>query len=320
MRLPWQRKNTKANVSKLVMNEAPDPAVSGSDYLHYQLRTMQFRLSAPIWSIMSGPNYLFDMYTLPDELLLLNIMRNVYEYGRRHWTWVAAAGAAATQAFHSSTAQWIDSQDFLVANALKMGRGLLDGTTDCGACGNFNTAFQFIAARLFNIKLKGGSEVGVTQIKGDFITMPGTQVIDSHWLGNVRTDAISNEVLRAFDFNNHWFCNYQGRIYDTTCNRTFRSTDEMIWCRLEKVSPEIQARFKGGQNTSVYLVHPVNKTFHSGSPGVTQKMIVPPKYCVKIGQENLSGGSGGFSNWLLTDYTEIPEVLMRKLALRSSRG
>ena len=320
MRLPWQRKGVQTSVTSLQMRQPPDPAKASLEYLHWQLRTLQFRMAAPIWTMMSQPNYLFSMYHLAESALLLKIMDNVYQYGRRHWTWVASGSAEATQAYFSNTQYWIESHSPAVMFALKEGRGLLDGTIEYGACGNFNTAFWFIAARLFNIDLKHGTNEGHTSISGNFITMPGTEVIDSHWLGNVWTDSISNEVLRAFQFNGHWFCNHRGTIYDVTSNRTFGSTSDMVWCKLEDLPMNARARFTGIQNPSVYRVRPMNKALRTGASGSAQTMIVPPKYSVKIGKENLPFGSGGFSNWLLTDFEEIPAVLMRKLTTRSSRG
>lgn len=320
MRLPWQ----KAKVGKPALTGgtiAPDPSVSAPKYLEWQLKEYKFRDGAPIWEIMRRPNNLFEMYHAQEETLLKRIMENVYAYGRRNWTWVAAGGKDSTMAHDPKTHEWIENLPWATQQVLQQGRGLLDGTTRAGACGNFNTAFQFVARRIFNVPLEAGQQEGRTTIGGNFITMPGSEVIDSHWVGNVWTDNLDNDQLRAFEFNGHWFCNYKGTIYDVTSNRTFKSTHEMIWCRLDPVGADVKAKFRGGPDVSVYKVRGVSKALQptSGKHLAESKTIGLRQYCIKIGREKLSGGSGGFSNWLLTDRTELSALEMKRFATRSSR-
>ena len=202
----------------------------------------------------------------------------------------------------------INSQEFLIKHRWTMGRGLLDGSTESGACGDFNSAFAFIAKHVFNIPLITGNGVhGQTMIGGNFITMPHTHVIDSHWDGNVWSDSADNDDIRAFEFYGHYFCYYAGRIYDVTCNQTFTSVDDMIWCELESVTPDVAVRYGGAE--SVYRVIQKRRTD-----------IQSRSYCIKIGREQLATGSGGFSNWILTDRSELAPLEIRRFSMRSSRS
>jgi hypothetical protein len=284
-------------------------SLTQADYQNYlldNLKRYRYRPRAPIHEMMTSPNNLFNTMNESTSSVLTKLMGNVYAYGRQHWTWEASSPRESTRAFDEGVQTTIEQLPLGT-----LGRGLLDGTTTGAACGGFASAMKGMAAQVFNIQTEKSNVDGSTAIFADFITLGGVDVIDSSWRGNVWLDAhtdvdlntITNRPLGAFEFNNHYFCNYQGTIYDVTCNQTFVNTSSMIWCKLTKDNA-LLPNYPGAQSVFTTAV-------------VTRGLIVPPRYLVWINREPSIGN--GFSNWLLTDRASISVGDMKKMGAWSSR-
>lgn len=276
-------------------------------YLLDRLKTYKYRPRAPIHDMMTAPNNLFRTFTDTTDVLLNKIMQNVYQYGRRHWTWEATTSGDSSKAFDEGVQQAVEQLP-----EGRTGRGLLDGKISGCACGGFAAALRGLAAQIFNIRTEPANVDGSTAIFGDFITMPGTQVIDSNWKGNVWQDANTadvtlnrqtNVVLGAFEFRNHYFLNFQNTIYDVTGNRTFANTNAIIWCRLTR-DDQLLPNYPGAR--SVYTTNEVTRSVHPLR-----------RYLVWINGEPAL--QNGFSNWLMTDREAIPAADMQRMQPWSSR-
>ncbi len=275
-------------------------------HLLENLKRYKYRPRAPIHEMMTSPNNLFKTMTESTDSVLRKMMENIYQYGRRHWTWEGTTSGDSMKAFDEGSQSTVEQLP-----EGRTGRGLLDGTISACACGGFAAALKGMAAQIFNIKTSTPNVDGSTSIIANFITLPGIDMIDSGWHGNVWLDShasvdlnkLTNRTVRAFEFNNHYFCNYGNTIYDVTGNKTFANTPTMIWCTLTK-------------DDSLLGNYPGSKSVYTTTT-VTKSVLTPSKYLVWINKEPAIGN--GFSNWLLTDRVAIPAVDMQKMQTWSSR-
>jgi hypothetical protein len=275
-------------------------------YLLNNLHNYQYRPRAPIHDMMTAPNNLFQTMGDSKEALLLKIMDNIYHYGRAHWTWQASTSPGAMKTFDPASQEAVSKLTLGTT-----GRGLLDGTVTAGACGAFASALKGMAKQIFNIDTEAQNVEGSTSITGAFITLTGSQVIDSAWCGNVWLDThrqlsfnqISNRTIAAFKFTDHYFCNYQGTIYDVTCNKTFAGTDSMIWCKLS-------------EQRQLLPNYPRSRIVYTNTV-VTKCALSPAKYLVNFGTE--SSIQNGFANLVFTDRDSIPAADMAIMDTWSSR-
>ena len=297
---------------------ATSAGFSAADFrtrVEQKLDYFKFRSGAPVRAIIGTPTDLYVASTMSNPALLVALMGNMYDYGRKHWSWVRGSPKAAQEPFEDSVKVHVASLEFGEQLRWKMGRGLLDGTVTSAVCGTFNSAFKFIAHEILDVpNVKTGTGDATTQISGSFITMPDRAPIDHKWKGNVwRIDAAgdvsagrrSNEQIRALRFTGHFFVNHNGTIYDVTANQTFKNADEMIWCTLTQNKAK-EALFPGTR--SVFDVKVVNPSTHAK----------PAKYCVDMGDE--PSDNARFSNFALTDREGLTAEEMRLISTWSSCG
>ena len=274
----------------------PRTVVDFKGHIEGKLDYFRFRQDAPIRRIISDPADLFVASNMSNEALMLSVMDNMYQYGRANWTWVRGSPKGTQDAYEDSVKTHMASLEFGEQLRWKKGRGLLDGTVSSGVCGTFNSAFKFLVHEIFdvpNVKVSTGDDT--TQISGTFLTLPGSEPIDSGWKGNVwligtddkvSTYSRSNVHIGALCFNGHFFANRNSTIYDVTGNKVHQSGNEMIWCRMTKSDGKIPD-FPGAR--TVYEVQVINASTKSSAA----------KYCVYMGEEPTSADC--FSNWALTD-------------------
>jgi len=290
-------------------------AVDFQRQIEQRLDDFMFRNAAPIREIIRAPTDLYVAATMSNPALLLALMNNMYTYGRTHWKWVRGSPAGSQDPYEDAVKVHISSLEFPAQQRWKSGRGLLDGTVTSAVCGTFNSAFKFIAREIFDVPgIKVGTSDASTQIPEAFITLPGSTPIDSHWKGNVwfiapggdvAAGRRSNEQIRALRFKGHFFVNHNGTIYDVTGNKTYQSSNEMVWCYLELNAAKAKD-FPGAR--SVFDVRVANAS--AGTP--------VGKYCVEMGEE--PGDPDRFSNWVLTDRENLTAPEMKTLSTWSSCG
>lgn len=290
-------------------------AVDFRQHIEQRLDDFMFRNAAPIRAIIGAPTDLYVAAAMSNTALLVALMGNMYAYGRANWTWVRGSPAGSQEPFDDAVKVHIASLDFSAQLRWKSGRGLLDGKVTSAVCGTFNSAFMFVAREIFDVPgVKASTGDASTQIPEAFITLPGSAPIDSDWKGNVwfigpagdvKNFRRSNEQVRALRFKGHYFVNHNGTIYDVTGNKTFQSSNEMVWCYLDANAAKT-ADFPGAR--SVFDVRVANAS--AGTPA--------GKYCVEMGEE--PGNPARFSNWALTDRESLTAQEMKTLATWSSCG
>ena len=290
-------------------------AVDFRRHIEQRLDDFMFRNAAPIRAIIGAPTDLYVAATMSNSALLVALMNNMYAYGRANWKWVRGSPAGSQDPYDDAVKVHIASLDFPAQQRWTSGRGLLDGTVTSAVCGTFNSAYKFIAREIFDVPgIKAATGDPSTQVREAFITLPGSAPIDSRWKGNVwfigpagdvKKFRRSNEQISALRFMGHFFVNHNGTIYDVTGNRTFQSSNDMVWCYLDQNTAKA-ADFPGAR--SVFDVRVANAS--AGTPA--------GKYCVEMGEE--PGDPDRFSNWALTDRESLTAQEMKTLATWSSCG
>jgi hypothetical protein len=219
-----------------------DQGAASATPLADKLDELGFGATAPGRTIIATPNDLtarFRQRAVPDDALLRELMHNYYTYGRAHWSWSASSTNAAADG------------------------GLAKGLVNFAACGAFNDNFAYMATRVLGIdgikKGNAAENIGKTWYKGNFVTMP-VDVIDSHWEGAVRSHNYAFSALKMFKFTDHYFCNYNGVIFDATGNATHQSTKTLVAFDLERLQPADAAPYNG-LNGEVFRVHNVSENF-----------------------------------------------------------
>jgi hypothetical protein len=207
-----------------------------------RLTELGFSPHAPAREIIRTPTNLeprFRDRTVHDSQLLTDLMHNYWTYGRNHWSWTASSTGGAADG------------------------GLVKGSVNFCACGIFNDSFAYLATRVLGIEgvKKGNSaqDQGKTWYKGNFVTMP-VDVIDSKWIGGVMSHNYSFSALRMFKFSDHYFCNYNGVIFDATGNATHVATKTMVAFDLVRLSVDASAAYNA-VNGEVFEVRNVSEHF-----------------------------------------------------------
>jgi hypothetical protein len=264
-----------------------------------RLTELGFAATAPGREIIRTPNDLetrFRDHTIQNGALLRDLMHNYWTYGRGHWSWSASSTGAS-------------------ANG-----GLVKGTVNFCACGAFNDNFAFLATRVLGIDgvRKGNAEEdkGKTWYKGNFVTMPA-DVIDSRWVGGVRTHNYSFSALKMFKFTDHYFCNYQGVIFDATGDATHANTRTMVAFDLVPLSAKDAADFNG-VNGQVFEVTNVSEHF-----------VMKPELdlnngrwvLISLGSDTLvaGGANRAFNKYLLTSQSKTGKSEIESFELTSGR-
>ena len=265
-----------------------------------KLTELGFGAMAPGREIIRTPNNLeprFRDHTVHSAQLLRELMHNYWTYGRSHWSWTA-----------SSTP--------LVADG-----GLVKGAVKFGACGAFNDNFAYLATRVLGIEgvRKGNAEEtqGQTWYKGNFVTMP-VDVIDSKWNGGVMSHNYPFTALKMYKFSDHYFCNYEGTIFDATGNATHATTRTMVAFDLQKLSAEAAAAFNA-VNAEVFKVKNVSENF------VTKPELNLNEgdwVLVSLGADTLMAGdkNRAFNKYLLTKQTKAGKSEIENFQLISGRS
>ena len=264
-----------------------------------KLTALGFSQTAPARTIIKTPNDLTPRFrdgTVGNDALLKELMANYYAYGRAHWSWSASSTGGAADG------------------------GLVKGTVNFGACGVFNDSFAYLATRVLGIEgLKKGNaaeNVGKTWYKGNFVTMP-TDVIDSHWKGAVMSHNYSFSALKMFKFTDHYFCNYNGVIFDATGNATHTSTRTMVAFDLEAIS-KAEAADYNGYGGQAFEVKNVSEHFVA-KPDLN--LNVGRWILVNLGSDTLIEGSSNraFNKFLLTTQSKVGMSEIENFQLHSGR-
>ena len=271
----------------------------GATPLAAKLDELNFGATAPARTIIKQPKDLTPRFrdrTVDDGTLLTELMDNYFQYGRAHWSWTASSTGGAADG------------------------GLVKGTVNFAACGAFNDAFAFLATRVLGIEgLKKGNapeNLGKTWYKGSFVTMPA-DVIDSHWKGGVRSHNYSFAALRMFKFTDHYFCNYNGTIFDATGNATHQSTKTMVAFDLVGVSQQETADFNGPMG-QVFEVRNVSENF---VPRPDLNLNAGRWILIALGADTLVAGNQNraFNKYLLTSQTKVGKSEIENFTLTSGR-
>jgi hypothetical protein len=216
-------------------------------------------------------------------------MNNFFDFGRGpgNWQWQSGLGTANGPSAYS--------------NPKDRGINLLNGTCSVTNCDGFRSAFINLATNVLHIDGVGYRSIGPIA-DGGYLTPPGTVVIDSHWVGNVRTEQRDFAQVGSFKFSEHHFATFQARIYDPTTNMTFGNEDEMKWCTytLER-DARVQAKFHQLRLFRIDAVlHP-------------NMICNAPRYLAEI------GSSGGWPTNLLTASDQLNLGALALMTAGSSR-
>lgn len=264
-----------------------------------KLNELGFGATAPARTIIKAPHDLTPRFrdrTVSDATLLTELMDNYYTYGRGNWSWSASSTGGAADG------------------------GLVKGAVNFCACGAFNDAFAYLATRVLGIEgVKKGNapeNIGKTWYKGNFVTMP-TDVIDSHWKGAVMSHNYSYSALRMFKFTDHYFCNYNGVIFDATGNATHTSTKTMVAFDLVAL-PAPEAAGYNGASGQVFEVRNVSEHF---APMPALNLNVGRWVLVSLGPDTLIAGSTNraFNKYLLTQQSKVGLSEIENFTLISGR-
>ena len=264
-----------------------------------KLNELGFGPVAPARTIITTPTDLtprFRNQTVNDATLLTELMNNFYTYGRSHWSWSSNSSGGAADA------------------------GLAKGTVNFAACGAFNDTFAYLATRVLGIEgvKKGNAEEnqGKTWYKGNFVTMPA-DVIDSKWIGAVRSHNHSFRGLKMFKFSDHYFCNYNGVIFDATGNATHANTKTLVAFDLKRLSQEEAAPYHGAGG-EVFEVKNVSEQF---APKPDLNLNVGRWVLISLGPDQLiaDGRNRAFNKYLLTQQTKVGLGEIENLGLDSGR-
>ena len=271
----------------------------GATPLADKLTALGFAPTAPARTIIKQPNNLetsFRDATVQAPQLLTDLMLNFWTYGRGHWSWTASSTGAVADG------------------------GLVKGAANFCACGGFNDNFAWMATRVLGIEgmRKGNAEdaKGQTWYKGNFVTMP-EDVIDSKWVGNVMTHNYPYSALRMFKFTDHYFCNYNGVIFDATGNATHTNTNTMVAFDLELL-PADAAREYNGVNGQAFLVKNVSSQF---VPRADLNLSVGRWVLVNLGGDTLleNTNNRAFNRCLLTTQTKVGKSEIENMQFHSGR-
>jgi len=264
-----------------------------------KLDALGFTPTSPGRTIIKSPTDLTPRFRDPsvgDAALLTDLMNNYYTYGRGHWSWTASSTASAGDG------------------------GLVKGKVNFCACGAFNDNFAYLATRVLGIQglEKGNADQnkGRTWYKGSFVTMP-TDVIDSHWKGGVCSHNYSFAALKMFKFTDHYFCNYNGVIFDATGNATHNSTKTLVAFDLATLSAD-EARAFNGPPGQVFEVRNVSENFVPKpdlNPNVGRWIVIA------LGADTLVEGTTNraFNKYLITKQGKVGKAEIENFSLNSGR-
>jgi hypothetical protein len=273
--------------------------VASATPLADKLDALNFGATAPARTIIKGPHDLTSRFrdrAVHDATLLTELMHNYYTYGRSHWSWSASSTGAA-------------------ANG-----GLVKGEVNFCACGAFNDAFAWLATNVLGIvgvkKGNATEDIGKTWYKGNFVTMPA-DVIDSKWKGAVMSHNYPYSALRMFKFTDHYFCNYEGVIFDATANATHTSTKTMVAFDLVAL-PREEAAGYNGVGGQVFAVRNVSEHF-AAKPDLN--INVGSWVVISLGSDTLIAGTSNraFNKYLLTRQSKVGLSEIENFGLISGR-
>jgi hypothetical protein len=264
-----------------------------------KLDALGFSPTAPARTIIRQPTDLTPRFRDPsigDAAVLTDLMNNYYTYGRGHWAWTGSSTGGAGDG------------------------GLVKGKVNFCACGGFNDNFAYLATRVLGIQgvERGNTEEkqGRTWYKGAFVTMP-TEVIDSHWKGGVCSHNYSFSALKMFKFTDHYFCNYNGVIFDSTSNATHQDTTTMVAFDLKSLSDQEAKDFNG----------PAGQVFEVTN--VSQNLAAKPDLNVNVGRWILIGlgadmliegnNNRAFNKYLITKQSKVSKSEVENFSLNSGR-
>ena len=263
-----------------------------------RLTALGFSPHAPARTIIKQPNDLEGLFRYPgtsDTLLLKKMMRNFWEYGRSNWSWTASSKGAA------------------------LNGGLVKGDVNWGACGVFNDNFAYVATEVLGISgiTKGNKgPVGTTWFKGSFVTMP-CEVIDSKWRGNVMSHNYSYNALQMFKFTDHYFCNYNGLIFDATSNTTHENTSTMVAFELDTLPPDEVAKYNA-ELGQAYLVKNVSEHFVA-RPDLDLRQGRWVLAALGFDRLNVGGANRAFNKYILTKQSSMGRSEIENFSLVSGR-
>ena len=264
-----------------------------------KLDALGFTPTAPGRTIIRTPTDLTPRFRDPsvgDAALLRDLMNNFYTYGRGHWSWTG-----------SSTGSSGDG-------------GLVKGKVNFCACGAFNKNFVYLATRVLGIEgieeTTSEQNQGRTWYKGAFVTMP-TDVIDSHWKGGVCSHNYSFAALKMFKFTDHYFCNYNGVIFDSTGNATHNSTKTLVAFDLKTLSDQ-EARDFNGPPGQVFEVKNVSENF---VPKPDLNLNAGRWIVISLGTDTLIEGNNNraFNKYLITKQSKVGKSEIESFSLNSGR-
>jgi hypothetical protein len=159
--------------------------------------------------------------------------------------------------------------------------------------------------------------MGQTWYKGAFVTMP-EDVIDSEWVGGVMSPNYSFSALRMYKFTDHYFCNYNGVIFDATANLTHASTDTMVAFDLRALSDAERNAFNAVQGPPSYEVTNVSPQFQ---PRPHLNLNQGRWVLLALGDDTLveGGKNRAFNKYLLTNQTRVSKSEIENFTMESGR-
>jgi hypothetical protein len=238
------------------------------------------------------------MFTHDRRLLIEKLCDNFWSYGRDNgWVWAGNAhfGGNNGNAGNSSV-------------GVPLCQGACTGTN----CGGFNGAVRQIAQRILGFGAHEFTNLGAT-CSDAFVTKPNVEVIDSSWIGNVRTMNSDFAAVKAFHFVNHSWNQFNGVHFDASTHVfNFQTKLQLYWCFLEGIGG-IGGTFLVKAIFDTTIVIPGNPPYYCLSIPIMKQHLInfPVASGTEISVNFLNtlpstSGAGGWSNYLLVSRDAIP--------------
>ena len=124
-------------------------------------------------------------------------------------------------------------------------------------------------------------------------------------------------ALKMYKFSDHYFCNYEGVIFDATGNATHQTTKTLVAFDLQKLSAEASAPYNAA-NAEVFEVKNVSENFVTKPElNVNEGRWV----VISLGSDTLvaAGANRAFNKYLLTKQTKTGKSEIENFQLISGR-
>ncbi len=193
----------------------------------------------PAEEIICGPVSELWVHLKDKNKCWLYLNKNFFSYGRKNgWIWVPNVIGGGKKIFDIKVSKKAvlksEKNGGIGDYGFPLIKGKKTGGINMGNCGLFNYAVRQIAHNLLGFKI---SDIKEASTIDTFLTIPGTDLIDAKWKGNVRTIDKGFEQLKCCKFTRHAYNKFNGTYWDVSTNTlNFNNHMHYRWCTLIKAN------------------------------------------------------------------------------------